>query len=324
MADDTLRKKKETVEIPSFIPTPYQNLAVSLFGSMARKSSKNTPLLSKMLDSANIQVKNEVFIASVWLTVAISVILSLILATVVLMISIVFGFSFIDNFASGNYMNGIIQIFILLAIVILIPLFTYYIAFHYPNMKAKARKRDMEANLAYAVNFISALASANATPLNIFKTLGTQVEIYGEIAHDARRIYKDVALVGMDIITALKLAIVRSPSPEYRDFIQGITSTLQSGGSLKSYFNNKAEEYMREHEGVQEEFVETLAFMAESYVVVAVAMPIFLMVMLVIMYWISGKGSSLGEPLLYAVIFVMLPLTHVGYLLGVDFMTPEV
>jgi flagellar protein FlaJ len=110
----------------------------------------------------------------------------------------------------------------------------------------------------------------------------------------------------------------------YVDYLQGVVSTLQSGGSLKTYFGNKAEQYMRENRRVQESFLETLAFMAESYVVVAVAMPIFLMVILVIMYWVSGAGLQVGDLLLNLIIFVMLPFIHFGYIVGIYIMTPEV
>ena len=58
--------------------------------------------------------------------------------------------------------------------------------------------------------------------------------------------------------------------------------------------------------------------------VVAVAMPIFLMIIMVIMYWVSGSGQSMGETLLWLIIFVMLPVIHFGYIMGVKFMTPEV
>ena len=297
---------------------------MSIFGGMARTSKRNTREFNILLNSANIQIKPEVYIATVYMNTLIMSIVSLVVAFVLFFISMTFNQSFIDLFARGDIVGGIVNLIILILIVVLVPYLTFTLGFAVPKLKKNARKRNMEANLPYAANFVSAMASANATPIMIFKALALQKDIYGEVAVDAMRIYKDVSLLGMDIITALKMAIERAPSPKYRDFIQGITSTLQSGGNLKSYFLNKAREYMREHESEQKEFLETLSFMAESYVVVAVAMPIFLMVILVIMYWISGKGANIGETLLFLVIFVMLPTIHVGYIIGVNIMTPEV
>ena len=55
---------------------------------------------------------------------------------------------------------------------------------------------------------------------------------------------------------------------------------------------------------------DRLAMLAESYVVVAVAMPLFLIVMLVIMFWVSGAGAQMEESTLYAVVLLVLPMIH--------------
>ena len=138
-------------------------------------------------------------------------------------------------------------------------------------------------------------------------------DIYGVIAQDASMIYRDLNLLGYDLITAMKNATDRAASPWLTEFFQGMVGTLTSGGQLKLYFLNRAEHYMRENRTRLGQFLETLAMMAESYVVVAVAMPLFLIVMLVIMFWVSGSGAQMSEGMLYAVILGVLPLIHVAY-----------
>ena len=64
---------------------------------------------------------------------------------------------------------------------------------------------------------------------------------------------------------------------------------------------------MRENRTRLQEFLESL-MLAESYVVVAVAMPLFLIVMLVIMFWVSG--AQMEESTLYAVVLLVLPMIH--------------
>jgi len=53
-------------------------------------------------------------------------------------------------------------------------------------------------------------------------------------------------------------------------------------------------------------------------------MPIFLMVILVIMYWVSGSGMQIGDLALYAVIFGLLPMIHGGYIATIYLITPKV
>ena len=39
-------------------------------------------------------------------------------------------------------------------------------------------------------------------------------------------------------------------------------------------------------------------------------MPLFLIVMLVIMFWVSGAGAQLEESTLYLVVLLVLPMIH--------------
>ena len=176
-----------------------------------------------------------------------------------------------------------------------------------------ARGDRLEKFLPYAASYTAAMSAANATPMKIFKSLAANEEIYGEIAYDSAMIYRDITLLGMDLITAIKHAVDRAASPWATEFFQGMVGTLSSGGNLKLYFLNRAEHYMRENRIRLTEFLETLGLMAESYVVVAVAMPLFLIVMLVIMFWVSGAGSQISEGMVYGIVMGVLPMIHIAY-----------
>ena len=176
-----------------------------------------------------------------------------------------------------------------------------------------ARGDRLEKFLPYAASYTAAMAAAKATPMKIFKSLAANEEIYGEIAYDSAMIYRDISLLGMDLITAIKHAVDRAASPWATEFFQGMVGTLSSGGNLKLYFLNRAEHYMRENRIRLTRFLVTLGLMAESYVVVAVAMPLFLIVMLVIMFWVSGAGSQISEGMVYGIVMGVLPMIHIAY-----------
>ena len=198
-------------------------------------------------------------------------------------------------------------------LVVVVPPFSYNYFSKTALRKMTKRSEKLEMFIPYAASYTAAMAAANATPSKIFKSLAANEDIYGEIAYDSAMIYRDVTLLGMDLVTAIKLAVDRSASPWGTDFFQGMVGTLSSGGNLKLYFLNRAEHYMRENRIRLNMFLETLGLMAESYIVVAVAMPLFLIVMLVIMFWVSGKGQQLSEGMVYGIIMGMLPAIHIAY-----------
>ncbi|HIF46454.1 MAG TPA: hypothetical protein EYQ73_06670 [Candidatus Poseidoniales archaeon] len=192
----------------------------------------------------------------------------------------------------------------------LIPFGTYKYLKGGAGRAKKTRGATLEKFLPYAASYTAAMAAANSTPTNIFRSLAINEDIYGEIAYDASMIYRDVTLLGYDLITAMKLSVDRAASPWMVEFFQGMVGTLTAGGSLKLYFLNRAEHYMRENRTRLHDFLEGLAMLAESYIVVAVAMPLFLIVMLVIMFWVSGKGAQISTTTMYGVVLVALPVIH--------------
>jgi flagellar protein FlaJ len=179
--------------------------------------------------------------------------------------------------------------------------------------EAKRRGDMIEKYLPYAASYTAAMSAANATPAKIFRSLAMNKDIYGDVADDAAMVYRDVTLLGYDLITAMKLSVDRAASVWLTEFFQGMVGTLTAGGQLKLYFLNRAEHYMRENRTRLGQFLESIALLAESYIVVAVAMPLFLIVMLVIMFWVSGSGAEMSEGMLYGIVLGFVPMIHVAY-----------
>ena len=179
--------------------------------------------------------------------------------------------------------------------------------------EAKRRGDMIEKYLPYASSYTAAMSAANATPAKIFRSLAMNKDIYGDVADDAAMIYRDITLLGYDLITAMKMSVDRAASVWLTEFFQGMVGTLTAGGQLKLYFLNRAEHYMRENRTRLGQFLESIALLAESYIVVAVAMPLFLIVMLVIMFWVSGSGAQMSEGMLYGIVLGFIPLIHIAY-----------
>jgi len=192
-----------------------------------------------------------------------------------------------------------------------------YAAYKYNKGGAQreaTRRADMiEKYLPYAASYTAAMSAANATPAKIFRSLAMNKDIYGDVADDAAMIYRDITLLGYDLITAMKMSVDRAASVWLTEFFQGMVGTLTAGGQLKLFFLNRAEHYMRENRTRLGQFLESIALLAESYIVVAVAMPLFLIVMLVIMFWVSGSGAQMSEGMLYGIVLGFIPMIHIAY-----------
>ncbi len=209
-----------------------------------------------------------------------------------------------------------------IAIMVIVPTIAYVLTVTAPSSARKKREKLINARITGAMSFISAMSSADVPVDVIFKELSRQ-PIYGEVAEEAKWITRDTELLGEDILTAVRKASARSPSTKFSDFLQGVVTTSTSGGQLKPYFLMKAEQYEKEDRLEMRKKMETLGMLAESFVTVVVAFPLFLVVIMAIMALISKGSSDFVLNLLYVVVGLMIPMSQVGFIFAVWNMEQE-
>lgn len=181
-----------------------------------------------------------------------------------------------------------------------------------PASKAKDRGRKIDRKISPAMSFISAMSSADVNIDQIFKELGRQ-KIYGEVAEEAAWITRDTELLGVDILTAIRRGAQRTPSRRFQDFLQGVVTTATSGGQLKPYFLLKAEQFERENKLEMLQRTETMGLLAETFVTVVVAFPLFLVIIIAI-FAIIGGGGSFMLTVLWGIVGGMIPLSQFGFI----------
>jgi archaeal flagellar protein FlaJ len=181
-----------------------------------------------------------------------------------------------------------------------------------PASTAKSRGTKIDRKIGPAMSFVSAMASADVNIDQIFKELGRQ-KIYGEVAEEAAWITRDTELLGVDILTAIRRGAQRTPSKRFQDFLQGVVTTATSGGQLKPYFLLKAEQFEREHKLEIQQRVETMGLLAETFVTVVVAFPLFLVIIIAIFAIIGGGGAFMIE-ILWGIVLAMIPLSQFGFI----------
>ncbi len=288
----------------------YQRTAYRWYGGLARRRAVENPRLQLSLQQAHIYTRPEAYLASAYLTTSIIFAIGVIF-TIVLAAAAAVGLVGLP----GRLFLFMIPLPSILAAIV------YFVNIVIPDFQASARSREIEAKLPYAINFIATMASAGASPARIFKSLSNQ-PIYGEVSNEAAWIYRDMDMLGMDVLQALNRAITRSPSERFKDFLQGAITTLSTGGDLKSYFINKAEQFIIDNRQTQAKFLESLGVLAESFVVVVVAAPLFLLVILSVMASFGGDPQQTLK-IGYMLVLGMLPLAQLGFAVTVSASTPE-
>ncbi|MFP4169439.1 MAG: type II secretion system F family protein [Methanomassiliicoccales archaeon] len=299
---------------PDYIKlTKYQEFCWRVLGAFVRMRAKPNPKLEQSLLEAHFRMRQEEYLAYAWMT------------TILVGVAMA-----ITSVASGGIIWGFLGVdpgLVLTLSVMLVaipPVLTYVVVISLPASKAKSRGRDIDKRVGAAMSFISAMASADVNVDVIFKEMSRQ-EIYGEIKNEAEWITRDTELLGTDILTAISRAASRTPSNKFQEFLQGVVTSSTSGGQLKPYFLQKAEQFEKESKLDVRSQLETLGLMAESFVTVVVAFPLFLVVIMAIMAIVpSGGGSAdFTVTLLYLVVGLMIPISQFGFIFSIWNMTKE-
>jgi len=196
---------------------------------------------------------------------------------------------------------------LIISSVVPISIGLYYLSL--PSSKAKSRAKKIDRYLPYATNFINTMSVAGISPAEIFEAL-SKAELYGEIQKEAQKIVTEIKMMGVDTITALKNAIEISPSEKFKEFLQGIIAVIQSGSELGPYFERCVERYMTRDLVERKRNLETLAIIAETFVVTVIAFPLFLVIIISIMGLTSGQ---IDYVFMYLIALMILPLAYFGF-----------
>ena len=298
--------------------TRYKKFCYRVFGNLTEKTVSDK--LKKDLILANMDIRASAYLAYAWM----NTILTIIITSLILGILFLVVLPAINIHIINPHPKTLIEV-LLFVLIFLVPFgmgfLVYFFHLSYPASRAKARGKKIDFTLPYALNYIAAMSAAGTPPHEIFISLSKQ-RIYGEVREEAARMAKDMKLLGIDVVTALKKAIERTPSERFREFLQGAVVTISSGGILKSYFMTKADQYMRDNRQKQKEYLETLSVMAESYVTAAVAGPLLILIILPLMMMIRGGREQLM--FLYLFVCLILPLIHLAFAMVIRMLSPEV
>jgi flagellar protein FlaJ len=276
----------------------FERVSWQLLGRRAQKKRDKYSELRNALMAARFKVSSEVYIATAYLAsllagMAAAVILGIVTYILNLPELVTYHGEAPQSLVGlseyslviGTVAAAVISFIVFAAIV--------FVIFNiYPGIIAGNRRRNIDATLPYAINYITAMSTAGIPPAEIFRQLG-QSPMYGESSVEARYIALEVDLFGRDLIDALRIISSTTPSLRMKEFLQGTMGCVSSGSNLTEYFRTKAEQYALENRQTQRMFLETLGLISESYVTAMVAGPLFLIILQSIMSILSHEAQPM-------------------------------
>ncbi|MEK6890513.1 MAG: type II secretion system F family protein [Nanoarchaeota archaeon] len=208
--------------------------------------------------------------------------------------------------------SGIIERLKFIWIFPVIPIITFLIIYFYPNAEKSSIEQNTDYELPFATIQMAAIASSDIEPSNIFRIMALSKE-YEYIKRESKKLMNQINLYGYDLVTAIRNVSVASPSKNWADLLNGISTTIRSGGDLSKYLNKKAESLMFEYQLKREKAIKSAETFMDIYISVVIAAPM-LMMMLLIMISISQIGLNIPIYVLAILVIAVVGMINVVFL----------
>jgi flagellar protein FlaJ len=198
------------------------------------------------------------------------------------------------------------------------------IFYTHPNFIISKKKKGIEMNMPFAINHMSAIATSGVPPLTIFKLIVEKKE-YGEFSEQIQRIVDYVELFGVNLLLAIKTVSSTSPSPYFKEFLEGLSSSIESGVGVEKYLKQKAKESLVRYNLERKKYNETISTFSDIYTAVLVAAPLLFIATLAMVNLLGGRIAGLGISTLMIIgVYVVIPMLNIIFIIFIKSTQPGV
>ena len=193
-------------------------------------------------------------------------------------------------------------------------IFTFFAFYLYPASLIGGKNKKIKLEYPFALVHMSAVAGSGAHPISIFELIA-ESDDYPELRKEVKKIMNYVNLFGYNLTNALRNVAATTPNPEFKELLNGMMSTIETGGDIKQYLKEKAEDALNTYKLDRKKQVEALATYSEIYTAILIASPLLLLVTLAIINSIGGGFGGLSViTIAWLGILGALPLLNIGFM----------
>ncbi|MCX6821957.1 MAG: type II secretion system F family protein [Candidatus Aenigmarchaeota archaeon] len=281
--------------------TEYRKFASRTFDWISDKYPDVLNPVKFTLPKSGLMVSPKNYISTICLTMSIGYFISLIITSILILT--VLKLNIFLTVLSFIFVPVIVGMIILVAGVF------------YPYERVISRKRNIETNLPFAISHMGAIAASGVSPQAIFKLL-SEFKEYDVIAEEMQKVVRNVEVFGIDPMTALKEVSKRTPSEKFRQLLQGLTTTIEGGGDLRTFLKNAGEQALFRWRIKREKYLDQLSTYAEFYTGLMIAAPLFLISLFSVMNMIQPElgGFDIAQ-LMTMSVYLLIPAMNTGFII---------
>lgn len=209
---------------------------------------------------------------------------------------------------------GLVIVLVWVSIALAATYGAFTVILYLPVVECGSRSLRIDLSLFHVTTYLYALHKSEPNLYALVESLAKYADYYGEAAREFRQVVFDCRMCSLDFYTAISRLAETTPSDKFRFFLTGLLSSYKTIGSANDYLRMKVEELREEQRISQKVYLNTLGVIAEMYITIFVAGPLFIIIVVMVM----GMISSANPLILALIIYVMLPFGTAVFLLMLD------
>jgi len=281
----TQLKRKFSVEKPMATfgkPNEYAKISNLFFRDLS-----NNLVEKGYFDKLNLDLRkmNSPFVINTYVSMILFTclwmsIISLFIFIVVLFFNLSIVFPFLSPLPENTnfLLRAISNCWIILALPILTGIFMYI----YPSGEAKSLGYRIDQELPFVAIHMSAIATSGVELMVLFKII-IKSEEYKYTNREFIKLINLINFQGKDLVTALRIVAKSSPSQKLRELLDGLATTMTSGGNQNQFLTKHSETLLFDYRLEREKYTKTSETFMDIYISIGIAAPMIFLMLFVIM-----------------------------------------
>jgi hypothetical protein len=306
-----IKKKEKKVEVvKESQASDYVKFANKLFSGIADSmlNERTKEEMERDLIKANLRFTPRNYISTIFLTTCIAFIVGIFVGIFFFFFSISPELPIILKNAGDVGTRFLIS----LAIILLTPVLTATIMYAYPGMEKSSTENRIETELPFATIHMSAISGSMIDPSKIFNIIISTHE-YPYLEKEFKKLINEINVYGYDLVSALRTSAYNTPSKKLSELLNGLATTINSGGDLPQFFDKRSQTLLFENRLEQEKKNKGAETFMDIYISLVIAAPMILMILLMMMK-ISGLGISMSTKMITIIMVLAVSMINAVFL----------
>lgn len=215
-----------------------------------------------------------------------------------------------------------VDIIIALSLIFLAPIIAFFLLYSYPSSQRKSLEKEINQELPFVTIYMSAIATSGIEPSRIFGIM-VSTKDYPATQREMKKLLNYINFYGYDLVSALRIVSKNNPSKRLALLLNGLATTITSGGGLNNFLDKHAETLLFDYRLERERYTKIAETFMDIYISVVIAAPMIMM-MLFVLLGLTGFGGGFFSPgILSGLIVFIVSALNILFLLFINMKQPQ-